>query len=110
MQASAPINVSVVQDGLTSVTVYWSPSNHATGYIIHYFTTNGTTLTLHINDSFTDHYTLTDLEVAEAYTILILATSIDLSSAAVEVTVKLSKPQPISECVLCIIIQSYNYI
>ena len=100
VQASAPINVSVVQDGLTSVTVYWSPSIHATGYIIHYFTSNDTTLTVCINDSSIDHYTLTDLEVAETYTILILATSIDLSSAAVEVTIKLSKPQPICECVL----------
>ena len=90
MQASAPINVSVVQDGLTSVTVYWSSSNHATGYIIYYNTTNDTTLTVHINDSYIDHYTLTDLEVAEAYTVLILATSIDLSSAALKVTVKLS--------------------
>ena len=105
MQASAPINVSVVQDGPTSVTVYWSPSNYATGYIIHYNTSNDTTLTVCINDNSTDHYTLTDLEVAEAYTVLILATSIDLSSAAVEVTVKLSKPQPICECVLLCCIQ-----
>ena len=91
MQASAPINVSVVQDGLTSVTVYWSPSNYATGFIIHYFTSNDTTLTVHINESSTDHYTLTDLEVAEIYTILILATSIDLPSTAAKITVKLSK-------------------
>ena len=92
MQASTPINVSVVQDGLTSVTVYWSPSNYATGYIIHYNTTNDTTLTVYINDSSTDHYTLTDLEVAETYTILILATSVDLPSTAVEIKVNLSKP------------------
>ena len=91
--ASAPTNLTAVQEGLTSIKVSWSPSEDATGYRIDYNSSSGTSSSVHINDSSTDNNTLSNLQNGDTYTISIVATSQHLPSESVTMHVGLGKKQ-----------------
>ena len=74
--ASAPISVMVVQEGLTSIRVSWSPPTplgDTTGYRIYY--SGGSSGSVNVSSDSTDSYLLTGLQNGEKYTISIVATS-----------------------------------
>ena len=71
--ASAPTNLTAVQEGPTSIRVSWSPSTplgDTTGYRIYY--SGGSSGSVNVSDSSTDNYLLTGLQNGESYTISIV--------------------------------------
>ena len=78
----------VVQEGLTSIRVSWSPPTplgDTTGYRIYYSgVSNGS---VDVSDGSIDNYLLTGLQNGESYTISIVATLQHLLSESVEVIV-----------------------
>ena len=80
--ASAPTDLTAVQDGPTSILVSWSPPDllgDTTGYRIDY-STNHSSDSVTIDGGSTDNFTLTDLQNGATYTISIVATSQSLPS------------------------------
>ena len=68
----APTGVMVVQDGLTSITVSWSPFSGATGYTISY-TGGDSSGSEPVSGGSTNSHTLTGLTNGETYTVSIVA-------------------------------------
>ena len=81
--ASAPTDLTAVQEGLTSIRVSWTPSSDATGYIISY-TGGGSSDSVTVGGGSTDNYLLTGLVMEASYTLSIIATSQHFSSNVVE--------------------------
>ena len=81
--ASAPTDLTAVQEGPTSIRVSWTPSSDATGYTISY-TGGGSSDSVTVSGGSTDIYLLTGLMVDARYTLSIKATSQHLSSDVVE--------------------------
>ena len=81
-----------VQEGPTSIQVYWSPPNplrDTTGYRIYY--SGGSSGSKGISGGSTDNYLLTGLQNGDTYTISIVATSQHFFSeriGSVEVTIR----------------------
>ena len=74
--ASAPTDLTAVQEGPTSINVSWTPSSGATGYNISY-TGGGSSdsTTVAVTGGSTNNYLLTGLTNGDTYTISIVATS-----------------------------------
>ena len=96
--ASAPTNVKTVQESLTSIRVFWTPSilGDTTGYIISY--TGGSSDSVTVSDPNIDNYLLTGLVMDSNYTISIVATSEHLPSDVLEVDITLGETE-----ILCIL-------
>ena len=89
--ASAPTNVIAEQISLTSISVTWSPSDNAIGYIIIY-TTGEISNMVNIDSGSTDETILIDLMEEVKYTISIVAKSQHFYSNSVMTnTVQLGK-------------------
>ena len=89
--ASAPTNVIAEQISLTSISVTWSPSDNANGYIITY-TTGDISNIVNITSGSTDETILIDLMEEAEYIISIVATSQHFYSDSVMAnTVQLGK-------------------
>ena len=89
--ASAPTNVIAEQINLTSISVTWSPSDNANGYIITYITGDIGNI-VNIDSGSTDETILIDLMEEAEYTISIVATSQHFYSDSVMAnTVQLGK-------------------
>ena len=74
--ASAPTNLMVIQEGVTSARVSWSPPSplgDTTGYRISY--SGGSSGSVDVSDGSTDNYLLTGLHNGASYTISIMGTS-----------------------------------
>ena len=83
--ASAPTNLMVVQEGLTSVRVSWSPPSplgDSTGYRISY--SGGSSGSVDVSDGSTDNYLLTGLHNGASYSISIMGTSQHLPGDSLE--------------------------
>ena len=92
--ASEPLNISVVQEGPTSLRVYWvlpEKSGHTIGYRIYY--TGGSNGSVDVEDEFVDNYLLTGLVNAASYTVSIAAKSLHLPSERVQ-----SRPIQLGVC------------
>ena len=87
---SPPSDVTAVQDGPTSIRVSWTPSSDATGYWI-YYTSVSDSGDVGFSGGSTDTYTLTYLENGENYNITVVATSNQLSSVGVALSISLGK-------------------
>ena len=75
--ASAPTNMTAVQEGLTSIRVSWSPPTplgDTTGYKI-YYNNSDSNDSVDVSGGSTENYTLTGLQNGDSYNISILATS-----------------------------------
>ena len=80
--ASAPTDLTAVQEGPTSIRVSWTPSSDATGYTISY-TGGGSSDSVTVSGGSTDNYLLTGLVMEASYTISIVATSKHFFSGSV---------------------------
>ena len=103
--ASAPTNLTAVQEGLTSIRVSWSPPTplgDTTGYRIYY--SGGSNGSVNVSGGSTDNYLLTGLQNGESYTVSIVATSQHLFSDALTQNVTLSEIYTLS------IDTIYNYV
>ena len=90
--ASAPSNLTAVQEGLTSVRVSWSPPTplgDTTGYRISY--SGGSSASVDVSDGSTNTHTLTGLENGASYNISIVGTSLHLPSEVVDVDIGLGE-------------------
>ena len=90
--ASAPTNLTAVQEGLTSIRVSWSPLTplgNTTGYRISY--SGGSSGSVDVSGGSTDNYLLTGLVMGATYTISIVATSQHILSRRVETIITLCK-------------------
>ena len=83
--------MTAVQNGPTSIRVFWGPSTGATGYRIQYDSTGGHSGSETIDGSDTVSWSLTGLQNGQTYTISVVATYEDLSSNAIQVEIILSK-------------------
>ena len=81
--ALPPSDVVVVQQTPTSILVSWIPSSVATGYRIHYNSSEGNQGSKTVSGGFTNSYTLTSLQNGVIYTVSVLATSEHVSSESV---------------------------
>ena len=94
--ASAPTDVTAVQESPTSILVCWSPPDpmgNITGYRI-YYTNDVNTGSADVSGGSTDSHTLTGLQNGVTYTISIVATSsqsLPSEIATADKTVGLSK-------------------
>ena len=73
-----PTGVTAVQDGLTSLTVTWtppSPLGDTNGYTISYTDGGGSSSSVNVAGENTNSHTLTGLTNGRTYTISIVATS-----------------------------------
>ena len=85
--ASAPSNLMVVQEGLTSIRVSWSPPSplgDTAGYRISY--SGGSSGTVDVSDGSTDNYLLICLQNGDSYTVSIVSTSQHLPSETVSLS------------------------
>ena len=73
--ASAPTDLTAVQEGPTSIRVSWIPSSNATGYRIDYTSTDGSSDSVTVSGGSTDSYLLTGLQNGDTYITSIVATS-----------------------------------
>ena len=83
--ASAPTNLTAVQEGLTGIRVFWTPPTplgNTTGYRIYY--SGGSSGSVNFSDGSTDNYLVGSLQNGANYTIRIVGTSIHLFSKEVE--------------------------
>ena len=88
--ASAPTNLMAVQEGLTSIQVFWSPPTPlggTTGYKIYY--SGGSSGSEDVSDGSTDNYLLIGLQNGYIYTISIIAISQHFRSVAMTVNIGL---------------------
>ena len=67
--------MTAVQEGPTGITVTWTPSSGANGYIISYDNGAGSNDSVTVDGGSTDNHTLTGLQNGATYTISIVATS-----------------------------------
>ena len=81
--ASAPTDLTAVQEGPTSIRVSWTPSSGATGYKIDYTSSDDSSDSVTVSGGSTDNYLLTGLQNGDTYTISIVATSDSLPSGSV---------------------------
>ena len=84
--ASAPTNLTAVQEGSTNIRVSWSPPTplgDTTGYRIYY--SGGSSGSEDVSNGSTDNYLLTDLRNGYIYNISIVATSQHLPSESIKV-------------------------
>ena len=91
--ASAPTNLMAVQEGLTSISVSWSPPTplgDTTGYRI-YYNDSDSSDSVDVSGGSTDNYTLTGLMMEATYTISIEATSQHIPNGRVETMITLCK-------------------
>ena len=91
--ASAPTNLTAVQEDLTSIRVSWSPPTplgDTTGYRI-YYSDSDSSDSVDVSGGSTDNYTLTGLVMGATYTISIEATSQHFPSGRVETIITLCK-------------------
>ena len=79
----APTNVAARQTNPTSILMSWSPSSNATGYTIHYDSSEGPSGNVSIDGGSTNSYTLENLRNGETYTMSVVATSANLPSQVV---------------------------
>ena len=89
--ASAPTNLTAVQEGPTDIRVSWTPPTplgDTTGYRIYYSNDS-----VDVSSGSTDNYLLTHLESGTTYTIVIVGTSEHFFSEEVEnpISITLSK-------------------
>ena len=85
LAASAPSNLMAVQEGLTNISLSWSPPSplgDTTGYRISY---SGGSGSVDVSDGSTNTHTLTGLVNGANYTISIVGISQHLSSGSMEV-------------------------
>ena len=90
--ASVPSNLMAVQEGLTNVSVSWSPPSplrDTTGYRISY--SGGSSGSVNISNGSADNYLLTGLVNGASYTISIVGTSLRLPSEVVDVDIGLGE-------------------
>ena len=90
--ASAPSNLTALQEGPTSVRVSWSPPSRlgdTTGYRISY--SGGSSGSVNISDGSTNTHTLTGLVNRDSYTISIVGTSQHFFSEVVDVDIGLGE-------------------
>ena len=90
--ASAPSNLTAVQEGLTSVQVSWSPPSplgDTTGYRISY--SGGSSASVDVSGGSTNTHTLTGLVNGASYNMSIVGTSLHLPSEVVEVNIGLGE-------------------
>ena len=76
--ASAPTDLTAVQEGPTSIRVSWSPPSplgDTTGYRIDYTSSDGSSDSVTVSDGSTDNHLLTGLQNGDTYTISIVATT-----------------------------------
>ena len=76
--ASAPTDLTAVQEGPTSIRVSWSPPSplgDTTGYRIDYTSSDGSSDSETVSGGSTDNYLLTGLQNGDTYTISIVATT-----------------------------------
>ena len=81
--ASAPTNLTAVQEGPTGIRVSWTPPTplgDTTGYRIYY--SGGSSGSANVSGGSTDNHLLTGLQNGASYTISIVGTSDHLPSAA----------------------------
>ena len=96
--ASAPTDLTAVQEGPISIRVSWTPSSDATGYTVSY-TGGGSSDSETVSGGSTDERLLTDLVKEASYTISIVATSSQtLPSDALVVEITLSKANVYPTC------------
>ena len=90
--ASAPTNLTAVQEGPTGIRVSWTPPTplgDTTGYRIYYNgSSNGS---VDVSGGSTDNDILSGLQNGANYTISIVGTSVHFPSEEVEVNVSLGK-------------------
>ena len=99
--ASAPTNLMVVQEDLTSIRVSWSPPTplgYTTGYRIYYSDGNVSDI-VDVSGGSTNNYLLTDLLTAATYTISIVGTFQHLPSERVETMITLCKSKRLDESI-----------
>ena len=85
--ASAPTNLTAVQEGLVSVRVSWSPPTplgNTTGYRIYY--SGGSSGSVDVSGGSTDNHLVTGLQSGTGYTITVVATSQHLPSQRIATT------------------------
>ena len=87
--ASAPTNLTAVQEGRTSIRVCWTPptsQGDTTGYRIYY--SGGSIGCVDVSDGSTDNHLLTGLQIEDgtSYTISIVGTSEHVFSDPVDYT------------------------
>ena len=83
--ASAPTNLTAVQEGPTGIRVSWTPPTplgDTTGYRIYY--SGGSSGSVNVSDGSTDNYLVGSLQNGANYTIRIVGTSKHLFSKEVE--------------------------
>ena len=83
--ASAPTDLTAVQEGLTGIRVSWTPPTplgDTTGYRIYY--SGGSSGSVDVSGGSTDNHTLTGLQNGASYTISIVGTSDHLPSDRVD--------------------------
>ena len=100
--ASAPTNLMAVQEGITSISVSWSPPTplgDTTGYRI-YYSNSGSSDSVDVSGGSTDNYLLTGLVMGATYTISIVATSQHILSGRVETIITLCKMKWLVKSVL----------
>ena len=78
-----PSNVAARQTNPTSILVSWSPSSDATGYTIHYDSSEGPSGSVSIDGGSNNSYTLENLQNGENYNLSVVATSANLPSQVV---------------------------
>ena len=93
-----PTGVTAVQDGLTNITVTWtppSPLGDTTGYIISYTDGGGSSSSVNVAGENTSSHTLTGLTNGRTYTISIVATSSTglVNESVATTTVRLGKQE-----------------
>ena len=90
--ASVPTNLSLVQEGLGSVRVSWSPPTplgDTTGYRIYY--SGSSSGSVDVSGGSTDNHLVTSLQSGAGYTITIVATSLHLPSERIAAAITLGK-------------------
>ena len=90
--ASAPTNLTAVQEGPTGIRVSWTPPTplgDTTGYRIYY--NGGSNGSVDVSGGSTDNDILSGLQNGANYTISIVGTSVHFPSEEVEVNVSLGK-------------------
>ena len=90
--ASAPANLTAVQEGPTGIRVSWTPPTplgDTTGYRIYY--SGGSSGSVDVSGGSTDNHLLTGLQNGASYTVSIVGTSEHFFSEEVEVNITLGE-------------------
>ena len=90
--ASAPTNLSAVQEGFTSVRVSWSPPTplgNTTGYRIYYG--RDISDSVDVSGGSTDNHLVTGFQIGTLYNITLVGTSQQLPSEGIEIAIKLGE-------------------